>query len=70
MLSDLPYSATMAPDTNAITRLIDKHGEELENGWKANFGFGLDCLTRPEARYPEETADADTIRNRIAQARP
>ena len=70
VLTGKPYSASIAPDSDAIERLRSKHGQALENWWKDNFGFGFDCLTRSEARYLENTADADTIRNRIAQARP
>ena len=64
-----PYSATISSDIDALARLRDKHGKTLENGWKANFGFGFDRLTRSETRYLEKTADADTIRDRIAEAR-
>ena len=70
VLTGKPYSATISTDSDAVTRLRDKHGKELEYWWKENFGFGFDCLTWSEARYLEKTADADTIRNRIAQARP
>ena len=70
VLTGKPYSATISPDNQAIQRLRDKHGKALENWWHENFGFGFDCLTRSEARYLEKTTDVDTIRNRLAQARP
>ena len=51
-------------------RLKDKHGQALENWWESKFGFNFDCPTRSKTRYLENTTDADTIRDRIAQARP
>jgi len=69
VLTGKPYSATIAPDIDAAKRLRDKHGKSLENWWQENVGFAFDCLTRSEARYLEKTKDADTIRDRIAQAR-
>ena len=68
VLTGKPYSATISSDIDALARLRNKHGQALENWWKENFGFGFDCLTRSEARYLEKTADADAIRDRIAQA--
>ena len=70
VLTGKPYSANISSDIDALARLRDKHGQALENWWKENFGFDFDCLTRSEARYLEKTADADAIRDRIAQARP
>lgn len=70
VLTGKQYSATIATDVEALARLRAKHGQELENWWKETFGFGFDCLTRSEARYLENTADANVIRDRIAQARP
>lgn len=70
VLTGKPYSATIATDKDAVKRLKDKHGQALENWWESNFGFNFNCLTRSEARYLENTTDADTIRDRIAKARP
>ena len=70
VLTGKPYSATISSNIDALARLRDKHGQALENWWKENFGFDFDCLTRSEARYLEKTADADAIRDRIAQAGP
>ena len=33
-----------------------------------NVGFGFECLTRSEARYLENSADAQTIRDRLVAA--
>ena len=70
VLTGKPYSAKLAPDEAQIRALKAKHGAELEEWWRQSFGFGFDCLTRSEARYLENTADADTIRSRVAAAGP
>ncbi len=63
-----PYSAKRAPDEAPIRALRAKQGAELEEWGRQSFGFGFDCLTRSEARDLENTADADTIRSRVAAA--
>lgn len=70
VLTGKPFSANIAPDQSLIESVRKKHGPELEQWWRDTFGFGFDALTRSEARYLEKTPDADTIRNRIAAARP
>ncbi len=69
VLTGKPYSAKLAPDGAQIRALRAKHGVQLEEWWRQRFGFGFECLTRSEARYLENTADADTIRSRVAAAR-
>ena len=68
VLTGKPYSAKLAPDEAQIRALRAKHGAQLEEWWRQSFGFGFDCLIRSEARYLEKTADADTIRSRVAAA--
>ena len=68
VLTGKPYSAMLAPDQNQIAELRTKHGPALENWWQQNFGFGFESLTRSEARYLQNTADAATIRSRLAAA--
>jgi hypothetical protein len=70
VLTGKAYSAKLAPDAGQIDALRHKHGRELEDWWAERFGFGFDRLTRSEARYLENTADADTIRDRIIAAGP
>jgi hypoxanthine-guanine phosphoribosyltransferase len=67
-LTGKPYSAMLAPDDLHIQVLRDKHGREFEDWWRETFGFGFDCLTRSEARYLENSPDAQTIRDRLAAA--
>ncbi len=68
-LTGKPYSAKLALDQQQLQELRDKHGKELETWWQENFGHSFDCLTQSEARYLTRTADVDTIRNRIAEAK-
>jgi hypothetical protein len=68
VLTGKPYSAKLAPDAAFIQSLRHKHGQELERWGRQNFGFGFDELTRSEARYFENSADAHTIRDRLVAA--
>jgi hypothetical protein len=36
--------------------------------WRKRCGFGFETITQSEACYLARTADADTVRNRIAAA--
>jgi hypothetical protein len=67
-LTGKPYSAILAATQEHLQLLRKKHGAELEKWWQARFGHTFDCLTQSEARYLERSADADTIRGRIAAA--
>ena len=67
-LTGKPHSAALAPTAEQIALLRAKHGKELEIWWNERFGHGFDCLTQSEARYLERTQNADTVRNRIAEA--
>ena len=68
VLTGKPYSAKLAPDEEQVQALRAKHGPEFEEWWQQSFGFGFQCLTRSEARYLDKTADAQTIRSRLAEA--
>ena len=67
-LTGKPYSAKLAPDDALIEALRYKHGQDLEDWWRERFGFGFDCLTRSEARYLENSPDAQAVRNRLIAA--
>ncbi|MBW7900501.1 MAG: phosphoribosyltransferase [Rhodocyclaceae bacterium] len=62
------YSARLRLFPERLAELRSKHGQELEHWWQSRFGHAFDALTESEARYLARTADADTIRNRIAAA--
>lgn len=66
-LTGKPYSAKLALTDQQLGELRDRHGG-LEDWWRKRFGFGFEALTQSEARYLARTADADTIRNRVAEA--
>lgn len=68
-LTGKPYSAKLAPSTETISKLRQKHGAVLEDWWRKNFGYGFDQLTESEARYLERSDNADTIRNQLIAAR-
>jgi hypothetical protein len=68
-LTGKAFSAKLAPAEGQIQALRDRHGRALEQWWTEGFGFDFDRLTRSEARYLAKTADAHTIRDRIAAAR-
>lgn len=66
-LTGRDYSAKLALSSETLAALRRKHGE-LETWWKRKFGFGFDALTESEARYLLRAEDADTIRDRLAEA--
>jgi hypothetical protein len=68
VLTSKPYSAMLAPDDLHIQALRDRYGREFEDWWRETFGFPFDCLTRSEARYVENSPDAQTIRDRLTAA--
>jgi hypothetical protein len=51
-----------------LSMLYSKHGAELEQFWRAVFGYGLDCLTNIEAGYLSRVESPDAIRARMAEA--
>ena len=63
------YSAKLVSAEATLAALRAKHGKELEDWWRSTFGYGFERLTESEARYLTRAEDADTIRNRLAQAR-
>ncbi len=69
VLTGKPHSAKMRLEDSMLQELRAKHGNELEQWWKKQFGFGFDCLTQSEARYLLKTKDADKIRTEILAAR-
>jgi len=54
------------PETLSV--LYSKHGNDLDQFWRAVFGHGLDCLTNIEAGYLCRVESVDAVRNRLAQA--
>lgn len=52
-----------------LETLRQKHGEQLNEYWKQEFGHGLDKLTQHEAGHLRTAVSFDAIRDRIAAAR-
>jgi len=67
-LTGKPHSAKLRLEQRTLDELRKKHGTELERWWQERFGHAFDALTESEARYLVRTADAATIRDRIAAA--
>jgi hypothetical protein len=57
----------IALQTDTLTMLRERHGEELETLWREQFGHGLECLTDIEARVLCREPTVDSIRDRLAQ---
>jgi hypothetical protein len=51
-----------------LAMLKDRHGEELENLWRVQFGHGLDCLTNVEGGVLHREQTVESITSRLAQA--
>ncbi|MEZ8260378.1 hypothetical protein [Vibrio sp. 10N.247.311.47] len=47
-----------------------KHGDELDEWWKSEVGFGVDKLTQGEAGHLKKAPSVEEIRNRILADRP
>ena len=48
--------------------LWEKHGEELDQLWQDQFGFGIDCLTEVEGQILCRQPSVDAIEDFLAQA--
>ncbi len=68
VLTGKAHSAKVSLDAERLNELRATHGNELEQWWQEQFGFGFECLTESEARYLIKTADANKIRDSIIAA--
>jgi orotate phosphoribosyltransferase-like protein len=60
------YDISLSPGT--LYQLRKKH-PQLNEWWREEFGYGIDCLTEGEAGHLRAAPSFDTIRNRISEAR-
>jgi hypothetical protein len=67
-LTGRSYSARLDLSDEQLAELRHKHGA-LEDWRRERFCFGFEALVQPEARYIAHTADADTVGDRVAEAR-
>jgi hypothetical protein len=51
-----------------LNMLQDKHGKELEDFWRGEFGHSINCLTDVEAGYLCRVESVASIKSRMAQA--
>lgn len=64
VLTGKPHSAKLSLSTLRLAALREHH-EALEDDWQQHFGYRFDCLTESEARYLQNTQDAQLIRDRV-----
>jgi hypothetical protein len=57
---------SLRPETLAVLRA--GHGEELDQLWKSQFGYGIDCLTEVEAQNLCRQESIAAIEDFLAQA--
>ena len=57
---------SLRPETCAV--LWRRHGDELDTLWKAQFGYGIDCLTEVEALQLCRQQSVAAIENFLAKA--
>ena len=67
-LTGKAYSSRLALTNETLNALKVKYGN-FESWWREQFGFDFDALTESEGRYLLRAEDADTIRNRLAEAK-
>lgn len=53
-----------------LKAIQSKHGDELDEWWKSEVGFGVDKLTQGEAGHLKKAPSVEEIRNRILAERP
>jgi hypoxanthine-guanine phosphoribosyltransferase len=69
VLTGKGYSAEIALSPQTLQSPEDRYGKELEDWWRQSFGYGFEKLTESEGRYLFRAENADTVRDRMAQAR-
>ncbi len=67
-LTGKQYSATLAPTSDILRALREKHGD-LESDFRAATGYGFDALTESEARYLANFKPTSAVRDRILAER-
>lgn len=53
-----------------LQHIQHKHGNELNDWWKTEIGFGVDKLTQGEAGHLKKAPSVEEIRSRILEDRP
>lgn len=69
-LTGHPGAASLNIKDNMLTAINAKHGNELNEWWKSEIGFGIDKLTQGEAGHIKKAPSLEEIKDRIATSRP
>ncbi len=69
-LTGHPSAASINIKEPMLRAISQKHGEDLNDWWKTEIGFGLDKLTQGEAGHIKKAPSIDEIRSRIFAERP
>lgn len=67
-LTETTDARKIALQEETLDKLRTIHGNQLEEDWQENFGYGLDCCTQLEAGYLCRQQTLDFIRRRMAKA--
>ena len=64
-----PGALDIAVKPKMIKSIINKHGNEINEYWTKEFGYGIEKLTQGEAGHIRAAKSIDEIRDRISAAR-
>ncbi|OOV86312.1 hypothetical protein [Oceanospirillum linum] len=69
-LTGHPGAASLNIKDTMLNAIRDKHGDELNEWWKSEIGFGLDKLTQGEAGHLKKAPSFAEITSRVFAERP
>jgi orotidine-5'-phosphate decarboxylase len=67
-LTETREARHIAVRNEVLEVLEEKHGDELKQFWRAEFGHGTECLTNIEAGYLCRVESVAAIKDRMAEA--
>jgi hypothetical protein len=67
-LTETREARKIAVSRDTLSMLQGKHGDQLEQFWRGEFGHGINGLTNIEAGYLCRVESLAAIKNRMAQA--
>lgn len=62
-------SLQLAPNKELLDNISIKHGKDIEEYWKKEFGYAINELTQSEAEHVQSIPNVNALRTRITQAR-
>jgi len=65
------YSSKLAPSQEILQKLRERYGNEFEQWFVSEFGYGFDSLTESEARYLDrvKVPETESVRDRLLAAK-